>query len=130
MTQRNEQTEIVAQQLVDAAVMVHRHIGPGILENAYHACLLMELRHRCLDVRSNVELPVVYRGARVRVGYRVDLIVEGLVLAELKAVTKVLPIHEAQVLTYLRLSGTRVGFLLNFHAPLMKEGITRLVNGW
>ena len=125
-----EAVDAVATQLVDAALQVHRAVGPGILESAYHACLIFELQHRGLRVQTNVELPIIYREHRIRVGYRVDLIVENIVIAELKAVPKLLPIHEAQLLTYLRLSRVRVGFLLNFHAPLMKEGIKRMINGW
>src|SRR5690349_16740795 len=107
--------ERLAAQVVDSALRVHSALGPGLLESAYEACLAHELRRRGLAVRQQCELPVVYHGVRVGVGYRLDLLVEDAVVVELKTVAKLLPIHEAQLLSYLRLSGKKVGFLLNFH---------------
>ncbi|MEJ7809767.1 MAG: GxxExxY protein [Gemmatimonadaceae bacterium] len=116
-------------QVVDAAMTVHSALGPGLLEGAYGACLAYELRARGLHVRTQVPLPVVYRDVRIELGYRLDLLVDCAVVVELKAVATLLPIHEAQLLSYLRLSGHRVGLLINFHVPRLKDGIRRMVNG-
>jgi GxxExxY protein len=120
--------EQVAAQVVDASYMVHTFIGPGILESCYQALLLCELRHRGLRVMRNVEQPVYYRDIELKVGYRIDLLVEERIVVELKAVATILPIHQAQLLTYLRLSNLRLGFLINFHSPLLKDGIKRIIN--
>ncbi len=106
---------------------MHRELGPGLLESAYEACLAFELESRGLRVERQRSLPVVYRGVRVDCGYRMDLIVEEQVIVELKAVDRLLPIHEAQMLSYLKLSGLRVGLLINFHSLLLKDGVRRLV---
>ena len=115
-------------QVVDAAMRVHSALGPGLLEGAYEACLAYELRKRKLSVFAQLPLPVVYEGVRIEMGYRIDLLVDDAVIVELKAVVKLLPIHEAQLLSYLKLSGYRVGLLINFHVPHLKDGITRMVN--
>jgi GxxExxY protein len=115
--------------IVDAAIRVHSALGPGLLESAYETCLAYELRERGLLVRTQVALPVVYKTITMDVAYRIDLLVEESIIVELKAVSKLLPIHEAQLLTYLELSDHRLGLLLNFHVPLMREGIKRMVNG-
>ena len=115
-------------RVVDSAIRVHSALGPGLLESAYEACLAHELRARGLGVIRQQPLPVVYRGVRVEVGYRLDLVVEDAVIVELKTVPKLLPIHDAQLLSYLRLSGHRVGFLMNFHVPRLLDGIKRMVN--
>lgn len=129
MTRRSEAAEEeIAKAVVDSSYLVHTTVGPGTLESTYHACLNCELRHRGLGVQSNVELPVHYRDTKINVGYRIDLLVEKCIIVELKAVKAILPIHEAQLLTYLRLSDLRLGFLINFHAPLLKEGIKRMIN--
>jgi GxxExxY protein len=114
--------------IVGASIRVHSGLGPGLLESAYVTCLAYELRERGLAVRTQVALPVVYKSVQMPVGYRVDLIVEESVVAETKTVAALLPIHEAQLLTYLRLSGHRLGLLLNFHVVHMRDGIKRLVN--
>jgi GxxExxY protein len=118
----------VSAQIVDSAIKVHSALGPGLLESAYEACLKRELERRGLKVLHQVGIPVVYDGERIDVGYRIDLVVEDTVIVELKAVEKVMPIHEAQLLSYLRLSGMKVGLLLNFNVPHMRDGIKRLVN--
>jgi GxxExxY protein len=118
----------VSGQIVDAAMKVHTALGTGLLESAYEGCLAYELRKRGLRVATQVELPVVYEGVRIDVGYRLDLLVEDLVIVECKAVKKVAPIHEAQLLTYLKLSGIRIGLLINFNVLHLKDGIKRLVN--
>jgi GxxExxY protein len=117
-------------QVVDAAMRVHSILGPGVLESSYEVCLAYELRKRGLRVLVQLPLPVVYEDVRIELGYRVDLLVDDAVIVELKAVAKLLPIHEAQLLSYLRLSNHRVGLLINFHALHLKDGITRMVNTW
>jgi GxxExxY protein len=114
--------------VVDAAIRVHSALGPGLLESAYTTCLAYELRERRLLVRTQVALPVVYKTIRMDTAYRIDLLVEESIVVELKTVSKLLPMHEAQLLTYLKLSRYRLGLLLNFHVPLMREGIKRMVN--
>jgi GxxExxY protein len=116
-------------RVVDAAMRVHSALGPGLLESAYEACLAHELRRRGCRVFVQVPVPVVYEGLRIELGYRVDLLVDDAVVVELKAVTKLQPIHKAQLLSYLKLSGCRVGLLINFHALYLKDGIKRMVNG-
>jgi GxxExxY protein len=114
--------------IVDSAIQVHSAIGPGLLESAYETCLAYELRDRGLLVRTQVLLPIMCKAIKMNVAYRIDLRVEESVIVELKTVSKLLPIHEAQLLTYLRLSRRRFGLLLNFRVPLMREGIKRMVN--
>jgi GxxExxY protein len=120
--------EEVARQIVDAAIKVHRALGPGLLESAYQACLAYELRKRGLQVMCEVLLPVMYDGQKIDAGYRIDMLVENCVIVENKAVAELLSIHQAQLLTYLKLSDCRLGFLLNWNVPLMKQGIKRMVN--
>jgi GxxExxY protein len=119
----------ITESVIGAAVQVHRELGPGILESAYRTCLTQELRLNGVRVDSEVALPVIYRGARLECGYRLDLLVEGQVIVELKAVHALEELHAAQLLTYLRLSGKRIGLLINFNVPLLKQGIRRLVFG-
>jgi len=118
----------VTGAVVDGAIKVHSVLGPGLLESAYHACLAYELRKRGLEVATQVELPVRYESIRVDLGYRIDLLVERSVVVELKTVTKLLRVHEAQLLSYLKLGNFRAGLLINFHAARLKDGITRMVN--
>jgi GxxExxY protein len=118
----------ISGQIVDAALKVHRATGPGLLEGVYETCLSHELRGRGLVVVTQLAMPVVYDGIRIDAGYRLDLLVNDSVIVELKACSKVLPIHEAQLLSYLRLSGHKLGLLINFHEVRLRDGITRLVN--
>jgi len=120
--------EAVATQIVDASIKVHRALGPGLLESAYQHCLAYELRKRGLQVECEVLLPIVYDGIQIDAGYRLDMLVGDCVIVENKVVKAILPIHKAQLLTYLRLRKLRLGFLLNWHKPLMKEGIDRMIN--
>ena len=113
--------------ILGAAIEVHRHLGPGLLESAYEECLCPELQLRNIAFARQVPLPVEYKGSRVDCGYRIDLIVENQVILELKAIEKILPVHEAQLLSYLRLTGKRVGLLINFFVPVLKNGIVRRV---
>jgi GxxExxY protein len=117
----------VSGAIVDAAFKVHTALGPGLLESAYEACLAHELRKRGYDVVTQVLLPVVYDGQIIDAGYRLDLMVNDLVIMELKAAEKVLPIHEAQLLSYLKLSGKPIGLIINFNVQHLRDGITRRV---
>ncbi len=116
----------VSGAIVDSAIAVHRVLGPGLLESAYKSCLTYELRKRGLDVQSEVALPVVYEGCKLEAGYRIDLLVAKIVVVEVKSVDAIAPIHKAQLLSYLRLSGRPLGLLLNFNVVLMKDGIVRM----
>jgi GxxExxY protein len=118
----------ISREIVDSAMAVHSALGPGLLESAYKTCLAYELRSRGLSVDVEVAVPVVYRGAALDVGYRLDLMVEHAVIVEAKAVIKLLAVHQAQLLSHLRLTDKRVGLLINFHVPYLKQGIVRLVN--
>ena len=115
-------------QVVDAAIKVHKALGPGLLESAYQACLLFELHRRGLQANREVELPIVYEGVHIDCGYRIDLLIEQSLVVEIKAVKETLPIHEAQLLSYLKLGDFRLGLLINFHELLLKDGIKRMVN--
>lgn len=118
----------IARDVVDAAIKIHASLGPGLLENVYKMCLAQELALRGYSVRLEVALPVEYQGTRLELGYRIDMLVDELVIVETKAIDAISPIHEAQLLTYLKFSGKRLGLLLNFNVTLMKDGIRRLVN--
>jgi GxxExxY protein len=115
--------------IVDSAYRVHSALGPGLLESVYEQCLAYELECRALRAWRQVPLPVIYRDVRIEAGFRIDLEVEGQVIVEVKAVERLLPVHEAQLLTYMKLSGLGLGLLLNFNVSLMKDGIRRLVRG-
>ena len=117
----------ITEEIIGAAIEVHRALGPGLIESVYEECLCHELRQRDVNFRRQVALPISYKCLDLDAGLRPDLIVENLVIVELKAVEKVLPIHEAQLLTYLKLSGIRVGLLINFNGVVLKDGIRRMV---
>ena len=116
------------EAIIGAAIEVHRHLGPGLLESVYEECLCEELSLRGLTHKRQVALPVTYKGKKLEVGYRIDILVNNEVVVELKTVDAILPIHEAQTLTYMRLGGWKVGLILNFYVPLMKNGVKRLVH--
>ncbi|GGH05442.1 GxxExxY protein [Silvibacterium dinghuense] len=124
-----EELNELARTAVDCAVAVHTALGPGLLESAYQACLAHELQCRGLFVETQVGLPVVYDTVKLEIGYRIDILVESSLILEIKGVEAIARVHRAQLLSYLRLSGCRLGLLLNFHVPLMREGIVRMVNG-
>ncbi len=119
----------LARIVVDVAYQIHRRLGPGLLESAYQAIMAYELRQRGLHVETEVPIPVVWGDVQLEIGFRVDLWVERLLLVELKSIDALVPVHKKQMLTYLRLTDTRLGLLINFGAELIKEGIVRLVNG-
>ncbi len=121
-----EDVDRVAAEIVDAAYAVHSTLGPGLLESVYEVCLAHELAQRGLDFKRQVTLPVKYGDVRLDAGFRLDLVVEGRVVVELKHVEKIQGVHKAQLLTYLKLSGYRLGLLINFNTALIKDGIRRL----
>ena len=119
----------LSNRVLEAAIAVHSELGPGLLESTYVACLRHELELRGLRVQSEVPCPVIYRGVKLaEIGYRIDLLVEGELVLEIKAVEAISPVHKAQLLSYLRHSGLRLGLLLNFHTAHLKDGIVRQVN--
>ena len=118
----------ISREVVDAAMKVHTVLGPGLMENAYEACLMYELGKRNLQVKAQVSLPIYYENIKIDAGYRLDLLIEDTVIVELKAVESILPIHEAQLLSYLKLSDKRLGLLINFNVVHLKNGIKRMVN--
>jgi GxxExxY protein len=113
--------------IIGAAIEVHRQLGPGLLESAYEQCLCHELHLRGLPFKCQVDLPVSYKGLQLDCGYKIDVMVNDEVIVELKSVEKILPVHEAQLLTYLKLSGKKVGLLINFNSSLLTQGIIRRV---
>jgi len=118
----------VSREIIAKSIRIHSKLGPGLLESAYHACLVYELRKSGLSVKTEVVLPVTYDEIRIETGYRLDLLVADLVIVEVKAVAQILPIHTAQLLTYLRLSDKHLGLLINFNVPRLAAGVKRLVN--
>lgn len=121
--------EEIGHAIIGSAIKVHSTVGPGLLESAYEACLLYELEKQRLRVRKQVVVPIRYEDLTIDNGYRIDLLVDDRVVVELKAVTALLPVHRGQLLSYLRLGGYKLGFLLNFQVPHMRDGMVRLVNG-
>ena len=117
----------ITHEIIGAAIEVHKRLGPGLLESAYEACLAHELRLRNLKVDNQVALPVVYKETKLDCGYRIDLLVEGRIVVELKSIENLAPIHEAIILTYLRLSGHKIGLLINFNVAILKDGVRRFI---
>lgn len=122
--------EKIGNQIVQSAFEVHAELGPGLLESVYEICLEEELKIRGLFVERQVQLPVVYKGKILQKGYIIDLLVEKTVLIELKAVEVLIPVHEVQTLTYMKLADIYLGYLINFNVPLIKQGIKRKINGY
>ena len=121
------ETEDIATEIIDASLKVHRALGPGLLESIYEACLAYELKLRKISVKTQVCIPLVYEGLRLETGLYLDLLVANQVIVELKAVERMNPVFEAQLLSYLKLTGHRVGLLINFHVALLKDGMKRIV---
>jgi GxxExxY protein len=121
-----EKANLAAEIVVDAALTVHRALGPGLLESVYEVCLAHELEKRGVRVLRQIALPVLYDGVRLDAGLRLDMLVDDCLVVELKAVEQILPVHHAQVLTYLKLTGHRLGLLINFNTPLIRDGIKRI----
>jgi GxxExxY protein len=122
------QIEAIGQHVVDCGFKVHRTLGPGLLESAYETCLTYELNQRGLSVRRQVAQPIIYESLKLEAGYRIDLLANECVIVEVKAIDALLPIHQAQIMTYLRLSGCRLDFLINFNVKMFKSGIRRIVS--
>ncbi len=118
----------ITETIIGSAIAVHKSLGPGLLESAYEACLAFELADRGLSVERQKALPVIYRNVKLDCGYRLDLLVEEKVIVELKAIDRLLPIHSAQLLSYLKLSGCKVGLLINFNVKILKNGLRRIIN--
>ncbi len=125
MVEAPRELDPLTHEIIGGAIEVHRELGPGLLESIYEECLAIELSDRGLSVERQVIVPVEFKGRQVEPGYRLDLFVNRQIVLEVKAVEKVLPVHEAQLLTYLKLTKARLGFILNFHVPVMKDGIHR-----
>jgi GxxExxY protein len=129
MISKNE-TERIGKLILDAAFEVHKELGPGLLESVYEYCLVQELKSRNLYVESQVKLPVIYKGKQLEKEFVLDLLVEHEIVIELKAVEILMPVHEVQLLTYLKLADNKLGYLINFNVPLLKEGLKRKINGY
>lgn len=121
--------ELIARDIVDSAFKVHSALGPGLLESAYQQCLVHELRKRGKKVETEVVVPILYDGEIIKTGYRIDILVEGEIIIENKTVESILPIHLAQMITYLKLKDRKLGFLINWNVKTIKSGIRRVVNG-
>ncbi len=121
------ENDLLTEKVIGFAIEVHRQLGPGLLESAYEECLCYELSQSGLSFRRQVPLPVIYKSIRLDCGYRMDVVVEEQVIVELKTVERLMPIHEAQILTYLKLSGLRTGLLLNFNSAVLKDGLRRIM---
>jgi len=126
MTTRTE-LNALTRQIIGAGIEVHRHLGPGLLETSYETCLAYELEQRGLAVERQKALPLTYKKIRLEQGFRIDLLVENTVVVELKAIDQLLPVHEAQMLSYLRFTGCKVGLLMNFNVKFLKDGIRRFI---
>ena len=123
----SKREELVAQKIVDAAYIVHKALGPGLLEKVYEVCFCHELSKRGITYQRQVDIPIVYDGIVFQDGLKIDVLIEGLIICELKAVVEINPVWEAQVLSHLKLTGKRLGFLINFNVPIIKDGIKRII---
>ena len=117
----------ITEKIIGSAIEVHRQLGPGLLEGVYRACMVLEMRTCGLSFESEKIVPIVYKGKQLEYSYRMDFIVQNSVIVELKSVASLLPVHEAQILTYLKLTGCKVGLLINFNVPILRNGIKRLI---
>ena len=126
----NERLNKITETIISAAITVHRTLGPGLLESAYEACMVYELAHTGLKVEQQKPLPIVYQEVKLECGYRLDLMIANEVIVEIKSIEKLLPIHQAQLLSYLKLSGCKVGLLINFNVKVLKDGVKRVVNNF
>jgi GxxExxY protein len=125
-----DELNIISKSIISSAIEVHKKLGPGLLESIYHECLIKELQARNIHFCTQVEMPIVYKDFKVEKKYVIDLLVEDEVVVELKAVDGILPVHEAQLLTYLKITGKRLGLLINFNVPVLVKGVTRMLNGY
>ncbi|HET7626718.1 MAG TPA: GxxExxY protein [Verrucomicrobiae bacterium] len=133
MNRRDTETQSffgITEQVIGACIGIHKQLGPGLLQSAYEECLCYELSQRGIQFERQEPLPVTYKNVRLDCGYKLDLVIEGKIILELKTVENLLPIHEAQLLTYLKLSGLTLGLLINFNVPVLKNGIKRIANNF
>ena len=127
---KEERLNKITEKIIGVAISIHRALGPGLLESAYEACMVYDLTQAGLKIEQQKPLPVVYRGVKLECGYRLDLMVENEAIVEIKSVEKLLPIHKAQLMSYLKLSNCKVGLLINFNVEILKDGIQRVVNNF
>ena len=120
----------LSKEILDASIEVHREMGPGLLESVYEECLLEELKLRNIKATNQVELPLIYKGKKLKKEFRLDVLVENEIIIELKTVDSIIPVHEAQIISYLRLSDKKLGFIVNFNVALLKQGFKRFVNNF
>lgn len=120
----------ISGKMIELAINVHKELRPGMLEGAYEACLQFELIRAGLKAETQLKLPIIYQGIKIDAGYRIDMLVEDSVIVELKAIERLLPVHEAQLLSYLRMSNLKLGLLINFNQKLLRDGVRRVVNGF
>ena len=120
----------LSKEILDASITVHREMGPGLLESVYELCLAEELKLRNIKATCQVELPLIYKGKKLNKDFRLDLLVENEIIIELKTVDKILPIHDAQIISYLKLADKKLGFVINFNVALLKQGFKRFVNNF
>lgn len=125
-----EKLNKISNTILDSCIIVHREMGPGLLESIYSICLAYELQQRGLAIRTEVSIPLIYKGIELSKEFRIDILVEEDIILELKAVEILLPVHDAQIISYLKLAEKRLGFLINFNVPLIKNGFKRFVNGF
>ena len=125
-----EKLNEISKIIVDASYTVHKEMGPGLLESIYELCLMKELSIRGINVKSQVSIPLIYKNFQLSKDFRIDILVENEIILELKAVEYILPVHKAQIISYLKLADKRLGFLINFNVPLLKDGIKRIVNNF
>jgi GxxExxY protein len=125
-----EEYNKLTNEIIAAAIEVHKLMGPGLLESVYEQCLAFELKERGLKIESQVRLPLIYKGHQLNKDFIIDVIVENCVILELKSIEEVLPVHEVQLLTYLKLADKKLGLLINFNVPMLKDGIVRRINGY
>lgn len=126
--ERRQRSNALTEKIIGCAIEVQKRLGPGLLESAYEECLCYELSQLQIGFEKQVPLPLTYKGVKLDCGYRMDIVVENLVIIELKTIERFQPIHEAQLLSYLKLHGSNLGLLINFHVPVLKYGIKRVVN--
>jgi GxxExxY protein len=125
-----EKQNCLSKEILDSCMEVHREMGPGLLESVYQLCLMTELQKRGIKVDQEVSVPLFYKGEKLNKDFRIDILAEGEIILELKTVDDILPVHEAQIISYLKMTGKKLGFLINFNVPLMKEGFNRYVNNF
>lgn len=120
----------LSKEILDACFIVHKEMGPGLLESVYENCLMYEFQFRNINVKNQVELPLIYKGKKLSKEFRIDILVENEIIIELKTLDYILPVHEAQIISYLKLANKKLGFLVNFNVPLIKDGFRRFVNNF